>query len=148
MVSSLPKNMSSTSEKIHYFTLQDIDRIPHLNQMSADERLQMKAVANILPFRVNQHVLELIDWNQIPNDPIFRLTFPHPDMVPPESLARVIELLKQGASKQELQQVSNEIRKALNPHPAAQMEANVPVHEGHDGAHLQPGRHAQPLRLA
>lgn len=45
----------------------------------------MKAVAQVLPFRVNNYVVErLIDWEKIPDDPIFRLTFPQKEMLNPE----------------------------------------------------------------
>ena len=37
----------------------------------------MRAVASVLPFRTNNYVVDnLIDWNNIPDDPIFQLTFP------------------------------------------------------------------------
>ncbi len=39
----------------------------------------MKAVSAVLPFRVNNYVIQdLIDWNNIPDDPIYQLTFPQP----------------------------------------------------------------------
>jgi len=36
----------------------------------------------VYPFRVNSHVAEnLIDWSNIPDDPMFRLTFPQAGML-------------------------------------------------------------------
>jgi hypothetical protein len=43
-----------------------------------------------LPFRTNNYVIEeLIDWNNVPADPIFQLTFPQPGMLPAEWLEEV-----------------------------------------------------------
>ena len=49
----------------------------------------MAWVAHVLPFRVNNYVIdELIDWNAVPADPLFQLTFPQPDMLLPEHYCR------------------------------------------------------------
>ena len=59
-----------------------IDEIDQLQALSEHERNALKAVSAVLPFRVNRYVLEnLIDWGNIPDDPIYRLTFPHRDML-------------------------------------------------------------------
>ncbi|MGA0840600.1 MAG: lysine 2,3-aminomutase, partial [Pseudomonadales bacterium] len=56
-----------------------MDRIPQLEGLSERRRLAMRAVAHVLPFRTNRYVTdELIDWDNIPDDPIFQLTFPQP----------------------------------------------------------------------
>jgi len=37
------------------------------------------AAASVLPMRTNNYVVEdLIDWSNIPDDPIFQLVFPQP----------------------------------------------------------------------
>jgi hypothetical protein len=49
----------------------------------------VQVVSHVLPFRTNEYVLDqLIDWNNIPDDPIYRLTFPHRDMLAPDDYAR------------------------------------------------------------
>jgi hypothetical protein len=84
------------------------------------------AIAAVLPFRVNSYVLdELIDWAAVPADPIFRLTFPQPDMLPAEDLAPVIRHMRQNAAQQ-VQAEAQAIRSRLNPHPAGQTDVNVP----------------------
>jgi hypothetical protein len=51
--------------------------------MSPDLQEAVQVVSHVLPFRTNEYVMEqLIDWNRIPDDPIYRLTFPHRDMLP------------------------------------------------------------------
>ncbi len=41
-----------------------------IRHLSDEQRVALKAVSTVLPFRVNDYVLrELIDWDDIPNDP-------------------------------------------------------------------------------
>ena len=87
----------------------------------------MKAVASVLPFRVNNYVVEdLIDWANIPDDPMYQLTFPQPEMLKLPDYARMLGLIRRGASKAEIKAAANRIQYTLNPHPAGQMELNVP----------------------
>jgi KamA family protein len=87
----------------------------------------MEVVGNVLPFKTNNYVIEqLIDWNNIPNDSMFVLTFPQKGMLIPEHYAKMEAALKKG-DKKEIQNTANEIRLQLNPHPAGQMELNVPT---------------------
>ncbi len=105
----------------------------HLDQLTARaglgeaERLAVRAVATVLPFRTNDYVLEsLIDWSAAPHDPIYRLVFPQADMLPPEDVAPIASLLARGAPEQELQAAAHAVRRRLNPHPAGQLALNVP----------------------
>jgi L-lysine 2,3-aminomutase len=114
-------------QRIHYYDSKHLESLPQLQRFSTAERLAMKAVAQVLPFRSNNYVVEqLIDWQAVPDDPIFRLTFPHPNMLPHSDLQRVTQLLERNASKEALQSVANEIRHRLNPHPAGQKTHNIP----------------------
>ena len=59
------------------YTRRHIDKIPELERLSGSEIKAMKAVAAVLPFRVNNYVVEaLIDWSNLPDDPMYQLTFP------------------------------------------------------------------------
>ena len=73
---------------------------------------------------------ELIDWENIPDDPIFRLTFPQPEMLSPKDLNSMVQLLKDDASEKVIRQTANEIRLRLNPHPGGQKQHNVPFFAG------------------
>lgn len=64
------------NEKMKFFGERDIDRLPQLEKISARERFAMKVVSQVLPFRTNNYVVEdLIDWDRVPDDPIYQLTF-------------------------------------------------------------------------
>ena len=93
--SSAVSDRETASPKFKVFTRKDIDDIRELQSLSEDERLEMKAVSAVLPFRVNNYVIEeLIDWNNIPADPIFQLTFPQPGMLERKDFERMFELVK------------------------------------------------------
>ena len=113
------------------YVLSCMDGIPQLGRLSDSRRLAMRALAHVLPFRTNSYVIdELIDWDDIPGDPIFQLTFPQPGMLEPADLAAVTALVRAGASTQQIRPVADRIRLKLNPHPAGQLEHNVPRLDG------------------
>ncbi|WP_217690201.1 MULTISPECIES: KamA family radical SAM protein [unclassified Streptomyces] len=91
----------------------------------------LRVVGSVLPFKVNEYVAdELIDWSAAPDDPIFRLTFPHRDMLPPDVFDRMAALVDGGAPRDELRRAAAEAQLELNPHPGGQLEANVPMLDG------------------
>jgi hypothetical protein len=60
-----------------------LDELTSRAGLDAAERLAVRAVAAVLPFRTNEYVLEsLIDWTAAPDDPIYRLVFPRPTCFP------------------------------------------------------------------
>ncbi|GHH03786.1 lysine 2,3-aminomutase [Comamonas sp. JC664] len=117
----------STGRRYRAFTTRHLEELTTRAGLAADERLAVQAVAHVLPFRTNSYVVdELIDWDAAPDDPIYRLVFPQADMLPAEDVSRMVDLLRSGASTLELNAAANQIRAKLNPHPAGQMELNVP----------------------
>ena len=117
--------------KYRAYTLQTYRQIPQMNALSEEEKFAIDVVANVLPFRINNYVIEnLIDWDNVPNDPIYRLTVPQKEMLLPHHFDAMARLLRRGASSEEIRQTANEIRLQLNPHPAGQLEYNVPTVNG------------------
>lgn len=109
------------------YGVRNLDEIPQIQHLSENQRKAIHTVARVLPFRVNQYVIdELIDWTNIPADPMFQLTFPQPGMLENEDFDRMDALLRQGADKIRIQSLANEIRGRLNPHPGGQKSLNVP----------------------
>ncbi|WP_441251047.1 KamA family radical SAM protein [Kitasatospora sp. McL0602] len=111
--------------------------LPHLDALlvraglDENDRLRARAVAEVLPFRTNSYVVDhLIDWDAAPADPIYRLVFPQPDMLPKADVDRISALLVQGAPPARLAEDVREIRMRLNPHPGGQMVLNTPLLEG------------------
>lgn len=117
----------SAGRRFRAYTTKHLDELTTRAGLAADERLAVQAVATVLPFRVNSYVVdELIDWDAAPDDPIYRLVFPQADMLPQDDVSRIADLLRSGAQRKELNEAANQIRARLNPHPAGQMDLNVP----------------------
>jgi KamA family protein len=126
------------SRKFGVYLRRDIDSLPRLAALPASERLMMKAVSAVLPFRVNDYVIqELIDWDRVPDDPIYRLTFPHRDMLSAADYETMERLVSQGAPDAVVEAAARKIQRRLNPHPAGQVEYNVPRLDGQPLAGLQ-----------
>src|ERR1700749_3300785 len=72
------------------YTAKHLDTLTERAGLPADTRLAVRAVATVLPFRTNTYVTEqLIDWGNAPDDPIYRLVFPQPDMLPSDDVDRL-----------------------------------------------------------
>ena len=109
------------------YTARNLHEIPQLAGRSEQELLEMRAVAAVLPFRTNGHITdELIDWDDVPDDPIYRLAFPAPEMLDPADLATMTKLLRDDAPPERVQAEAHDIRRRLNPHPGGQLSLNVP----------------------
>ena len=119
--------------------VQQIDKVPELQSLPDDIRFSMKVVGHVLPFRTNRYMVEnLIDWDNVPEDPLFQLSFPQEGMISKEDFDCVADLLRRDAPKEQLNAAIHEIRAGLNPHPAGQQTLNVPTL---DDEHLEGMQH-------
>jgi KamA family protein len=110
------------------YTAKHLDALTERAGLSASERLAIRAVGMVLPFRTNEYVIEnLIDWDAVPDDPIFKLIFPQEGMLPAADLAHITGMLRRCAPEAELRAAVHEIRMRLNPHPAGQLALNIPA---------------------
>jgi KamA family protein len=133
-ISALRKNDFNTTDGIgeydrfKVYTQRDLGKIKQLERLPEQVRFEMQVVSSVLPFRVNAYVInELIDWSRVPDDPIYQLTFPQRGMLKPTMFERMADAIRQERSRQEIQALANELRAELNPHPARQLEMNVPL---------------------
>jgi KamA family protein len=119
--------LSSPGRRFRAYTVKHLDQLTERAGLSADERLAVRAVATVLPFRTNEYVVEhLIDWDAAPDDPIYRLVFPQADMLPDADVRDIGGLLARGAPDAELRAAAHAVRTRLNPHPAGQLAFNIP----------------------
>ncbi|SFB97740.1 L-lysine 2,3-aminomutase [Marinospirillum celere] len=113
------------------YTQRQLDKIEALEKLPEDLRFDMRVVSQVLPFRVNNYVIdELIDWDKVPEDPIFQLTFPQRGMLKPEHFDEIAALMQAEAPAAELKEAVERVRSELNPHPAGQMDLNLPLLDG------------------
>jgi L-lysine 2,3-aminomutase len=127
-----------TTERFKAFGPRHIDEIASRYGLPAHLQETVRMISQVLPFRVNEYVLSsLIDWTNIPNDPIFQLVFPQPGMLSIEDEKRLSVLSGDPAAKLQLRETVQDIRSRLNPHPSGQKELNVPRLDGVELAGMQ-----------
>ena len=117
-----------SSPPIQSTTLANLRKLPQIENFSEEQIFEMEVVGNVLPFKANNYVIEqLIDWSNVPGDSMFNLTFPQKHMLKTEHYDMMASTLKNNPDRKEIQEMANKIRLQLNPHPAGQMELNVPM---------------------
>ena len=125
-------------QKFKPYTRQTISQAPQWQLLPTALQEAVQVVSRVLPFRTNQYVMsELIDWSNIPNDPIYRLTFPHQDMLGADEYAHLKTLVLERKDEPAIEAAVRAIRMRMNPHPAGQMTHNVPFMDGHPVSGLQ-----------
>lgn len=108
----------------------NIDRLPQWQALDPELQRAVRVVSTVLPFRTNQYVVDrLIDWDNLPGDPIFQLTFPQRGMLSDDDWDTMSALVDSAADRPAIEEAANRIRSTLNPHPAGQMTQNVPEFE-------------------
>jgi KamA family protein len=109
------------------YMLHNLKDIPQIKNLTDEQTHDIEVVGTVLPFKTNNYVINnLIDWSNIPNDPMFIQTFPQKDMLLPEHYERMEAVLNSTTDKLEIRKAADEIRLQLNPQPAGQIEYNVP----------------------
>ncbi|MCA9726546.1 MAG: lysine 2,3-aminomutase, partial [Candidatus Eisenbacteria bacterium] len=125
-------------EKMKFFGVRNFGDIPQLSRLAPQTIRDMQVVAEVLPFRANNYVVDqLIDWDRVPDDPIFQLTFPQRGMLREDLFQRMERQLARSSDRAEIDAMAHAIRLELNPHPAGQKTANVPVLDGEPVPGLQ-----------
>ena len=113
--------------KYRSYTAANIHELPQYRNIARDQIDAIRTVATVYPFRVNNYITEhLIDWANIPDDPIFRLSFPQAAMLEECDFERMSSLVRSDADKALIGQSAREIQLLQNPNPAGQMELNTP----------------------
>jgi len=117
--------------KYQAYTLQNLQMIPQIQQLPQAIQFDLQVVGQVYPFRTNNYVVEeLINWDNALNDPLFTLTFPNKEMLIPAHYEQMASVIRENASTAEIEAIANKIRLQLNPHPAGQIEHNIPNLEG------------------
>jgi KamA family protein len=119
--------MEFENAKFESYNIHSFRKIPQLSRLSESQCMAIETVGNVLPFKVNNYVIDqLIDWDNFEDDPMFILSFPQEEMLKPDHYELVSDMLRNKAPQEQFRYEVNNIRMTLNPHPAGQMEHNVP----------------------
>lgn len=117
--------------KYQAYARHNFHKIPSFGRLTPRQVQAIKIVSEVLPFKTNNYIVkELIDWDQYEDDPMFILTFPQESMLRPSQFRALSEMVENRASQTDLAKYVNELRLTLNPHPAGQLEHNVPMLKG------------------
>jgi KamA family protein len=117
--------------KYRPYTRKNYHKIPQLKFLGGTATSDIDVVGRVLPFKTNNYVVdELIDWDNYENDPLFTINFPQKKLMARKHFDLISGLLKSGADKSVINQAVDGIRLGLNPHPAGQLECNIPELDG------------------
>ncbi len=117
--------------KYQVYARHNIHKITSIGRLSKSQIRTIKIVSEVLPFKTNNYVVnELIDWDNYQEDPMFILNFPQQSMLKPAQFIALSKMIENNSSKAEMAKYINEVRLTLNPHPAGQLEHNIPVLQG------------------
>ena len=120
-------NTDYSEKKYTSYQRSALDKIPQLKYLESSLVEELKLISLVLPFRVNNYVLdELINWNNVPEDPIFRLVFPQQGMLNRTHINTLRNLVKSQAEKEVISRYIKDIQQSLNPHPSGQVQFNIP----------------------
>ena len=113
------------------YTRHNFRDIPQVSRLSPAQIHAIDVVSQVLPFKTNNYVVdELINWDEIPDDPMFVLNFPQEGMLRPADFSRIAALVDSAEGPDAMRAAADDIRLSLNPHPAGQIEHNVPELDG------------------
>ncbi len=117
--------------KYRAYTLRNFREIPQIQRLPEADKYEIEVVGRVLPFKTNNYVINsLIDWNRIPEDPIYLQNFPRREMLAVEDFNRIAKAIRFGFDKEEIAIMVDQIRSKLNPHPAGQLDQNTPYFKG------------------
>jgi len=117
--------------KYQAYARHNLEKLPKYGKLSQEQIQSIKIVSEVLPFKTNNYVVnELIDWDNYLNDPMYILNFPQREMLRPNQYRTLSSMVGNNTSKADLAKYIEELRLNLNPHPAGQLEHNVPTLQG------------------
>ncbi len=88
----------------------------YYNKLPQANREVFDILSYIFHFKINNYICKhLIDWNNIPQDPIFNLLFPRKEMLNANDYNRIKTLIALGMEQKELQPFIDDIRKRSGP---------------------------------
>lgn len=89
---------------------------PYFQHLSEKRQHQFDVLTKVLPFKLNNYVAEqLIDWSNVPADPIYQLIFPRIEMLSEFDFNTLSKMIKENASALEMDMIANMIQQKIWP---------------------------------
>ena len=109
---------------------QSFKKTKYYDLLPKEERRTFDILSTVYHFKVNNYVCEnLIDWDAVPNDPIYRFVFPRKEMLSAMDFAFLGELYKKGMDRKTQAHFVNTIRNKVAPRSQV-VEKGFPSLEG------------------
>ena len=109
------------------YTLKTYKQINQVKFLHKNEVDAIDLVGRVLPFKTNNYVVEeLIDWKNYKEDPLYTINFPQRELLEPNHYNLMADAIKSHPKDGYISPLINKIRMELNPHPAGQLECNIP----------------------
>ncbi len=116
---------------LHIFNSYNFRTISQLQYLPDALKDEIEILAKVFPFKTNNYVVdELIDWEHAEIDPIFRLNFPGRQMLKPTHFEKLRSLYSNKTRDGIANVILEQIWQELNPHPAGQLDLNIPFLNG------------------
>ncbi|HAA18146.1 MAG TPA: lysine 2,3-aminomutase [Cytophagales bacterium] len=88
----------------------------YYRELPHEEKQTFDVLTYLFPFKTNQYVLEnLIHWDAVPEDPIYRIVFPRREAISDEDFGMLLQYLRSGADKEAMRQMVQFVRKKYRP---------------------------------
>ncbi len=103
------------------------NHIPEIMHLTLQQKLDLKAASWIIPFKTNKYIInELIEWSNIPQDPMYQLTLNYPELLDEIDLHHIQKMQSASLLPKELQSQGEKIlQKILAPYFASLVESTV-----------------------
>ncbi len=122
---------SNGQQRYQAVTRENIRKRPIWSRLKPELQEAVRVVSAVLPFRTNNYVINhLIDWDRVPEDPMYQLTFPQKGMLTDQQYDQMADLILREAPSRLIAEAANKIRFTLSPHPAGQLTHNRPYLDG------------------
>lgn len=88
----------------------------YYQKLPEQEREIFDILSSVFHFKVNTYVLEqLINWDMVPNDPIYKLIFPRKEMLPEEDYRYLSLLYQSGLDQKTLMPFMEKVKQKMYP---------------------------------
>ena len=104
---------------------------PYYQRLPPEEKRSFDLLSRVFHFKVNNYVLEnLIDWDQVPQDPVYQYVFPKPEMIGEEGFELLANVTKPGMPESVQATFLQRIRTKLRPQYTYSPESQPKDKEG------------------
>ena len=113
------------------YTVRNFRDIPQLAALPESVKKEIEIVSKVLPFKSNNYVVnELINWDNIPNDPMYTLNFPRHELLKSQHFRSMAAMFINDWPQALMKNKARRIHMELNPDSSGQSH-NVPMLHGH-----------------